>query len=135
MAGERRQPALARAANAMMRGLGGTSVKLRLPVAATGGTQRELGIAAPVYQEAQLAPVIVRALGEVDGRQQIEVLIASSTLDAVLAGFGATDGSSFVRQVEQVVYAEQVFCVTDASDDRFAGVAYMHHLTAVAGGQ
>lgn len=135
MAGERRQPALARAANAMMRALGGTSLQLRFPVASTDGTQRELGIAASVYQEVQLAPVIVRALKEAAGRRQIEVLIAAGTLDATIAAFGATDGANLLEQVEQVVYAGQVFCVTDVSEDRFAGVAYMHHLTAVASNQ
>jgi len=137
MAGERRQPALARAANAMMRALGGASVKLRIPVASTAGTQRELGIAASVYQEVQLGPVIVRetAADKTVHSSQIEVLISSSTLDSVMPAFGETDARTFLQQVEQVVYAGRVFRVTDLSEDRFAGVAYLYHLTAVASDQ
>ena len=136
MAAERRQPALARAANAMMRALGGASVKLRLPVACSGGIQRELGIARSVLQEAEVAPVIVRAVGNKDIRPtQIEVLISSTVLDGVLPGFGATEGRAFLNGVQQVVYAGQVFAVTEMSEDRFAGVAYMYHVMAVAGGQ
>ena len=128
----RRQPALARAVNAMMRALGGASVKLRMPVASTSGVQRELGIAASAYQEVQLAPVIVRNLKERDGRRQIEVLISSSVLDTLTPAVGAADGWGFLRQVEQIVNADLVFAVTDVSADQFAGVAYLYHLTAVA---
>jgi hypothetical protein len=137
MAVERRQPALARAANAMMRALGGAAVKLRIPVASTGGTRRELGIAPPMYQEIELAPVIVReTTADKNVRPtetfvvQIEVLISSSALDNVMPGFGATDGRSFLNSVQQIVYGELVFAVTEVSEDRFAGVAYMYHVTA-----
>ncbi len=138
MAVERRQPALARAANAMMRALGGSAIKLRIPVASTGGTQRELGIAPAVFQEAEVAPVIVRetitsANKKVGATEaEIEVLISSTTLDGVMPGFGATDGRAFLNGAEQVVYAGQVFVITEVSEDRFAGVAYMYHVTAVA---
>lgn len=139
MAGERRQPALARAANAMMRALGSSAVKLRIPVASTGGTQRELGLAPSLLQEAEVAPVIVRettAAADKNVRPtQIEVLISSSTLDGVMPAFGATDGRTFLEGVQQVVYAGQVFEVTEVSEDRFAGVAYMYHVTAVAAEQ
>ena len=132
MAGGRRQPALVRAVNAMMRALGGASVKLRTPVASASGIERELGIDPSAYQEAQLAPVIVRNLNEKDGRQQIEVLISSSALDTLMPAVGTNDGWGLLRQVEQIVYADLVFAVTDVSADRFAGVAYMYHVTAVA---
>jgi len=119
-------------------------VKLRIPVASTGGTQRELGIDPAVCQEIEVAPVIVRdtaAMADKNARPtqttvaQIEVLISSSVLDIVMPGFGATDGQSFLDGVQQIVYADRVFAVTEVSEDRFAGVAYMYHLTAVAIGQ
>lgn len=126
---------MTRVVNAMMRALGGASVKLRTPVASTSGVQRELGIAASAYQEAQLAPVVVRDLKEVNGREQIEVLISPSALDATMPAVGVSDGWTFLQQVEQIVYAERVFAVTDLSADRFAGVAYMYHVTAVGNTQ
>jgi hypothetical protein len=146
MAGWQRQPALVRAVNAMMRALGGGSVTLRLPAGADGGMQRELGIIAPVYQEIELAPVIVRETRSQDPKatersvrasqaSEIEVLISSSALDALIPAFGVADGSSFLELVRQVVYGDVVFAVTQVSAERFAGVAYMYRITAALGNQ
>jgi hypothetical protein len=135
MAEGRRQPALARAVNSMMRALGGACVTLRTPVASSDGLNRELGITASLYQDAQVAPVIVRDVAEKDGRQQIEVLISSAALDALMPAVGVADKWEFLRSVEQVVYAQRTFAVTDVSADRFAGVAYLFHVTAVASSQ
>jgi hypothetical protein len=131
MAGGQRQPALARAVNSMMRALGGACVTLRTPLASPDGVNRELGIAASLYQEMQVAPVIVRKLNEKDGRQQIEVLISASVIDGITPAVGIADKLSFLRSVEQVVFAGETFAVTDVSADRFAGVAYLFHVTAV----
>ena len=141
MAGGRRQPALVRAVKAMMQALGGASVRLRIPVASASGIQRELGIVASAYQEVQVAPVVVRAAEETaDARRnghitQIEVLISPTALDAITPAVGVADGSTFLRNVEQIVYGERVFSVTDVSADRFAGVAYLYHVMAVASNQ
>ena len=139
MAGGRRQPALVRAVNAMMRALGGASVGLRMAVATADGVQRELGIAASAYQEVRVAPVVVRQLQgaakEGDGREEIEILISPTALDAVTPAVGIDDGWTFLCGVEQVVHAERVFAVTDVSADRFAGLAYMYRVTAVASTQ
>ncbi|MGZ4816873.1 MAG: hypothetical protein ACXVZV_15775 [Terriglobales bacterium] len=142
MAGWQRQPALVRAVNAMMCALGGASVKLRIPAASDEGTQRELGIAPPVYREAELAPVMVReseSKSKVADRSvrtaqatQIEVLISSSALDALMPAFGVNDGASFLRLVRQIVYGSLVFAVTQVSEERFAGVTYLYRITAVS---
>jgi hypothetical protein len=135
MAGGQRQPALARAVNSMMRALGGACVVLRTPLASPDGVNRELGITASLYQDAQVAPVIVRNLTEKDGRQQIEVLISASALDALMPAVGVAGKWDFLRSVEQVVFAQKTFAVTDVSADRFAGMAYLFHVTAVASSQ
>ena len=135
MAVGKRQPALARAADAMARALGGSTVTLRIPVATTGGTLRELGVAPSAFQEVEVGPVVVRALSDAESKHRVELLIAASTLDGVMPGFGATDGRAFLEGVQQVVYANQVFAVTEVSEDRFAGVAYMYHVTAGANGR
>ncbi len=138
MSVERRQPALARAANAMVRALGGGEVKLRIALASTGGTQRELGISPAAYQELVVAPVIVRqtAAGKnagatQPGAAQIEVLISSTVLESAMPGFGTTDGREFLESVQQVVYSGIVFSVTEVGEDRFGGLAYLYHVTAL----
>ena len=135
MAGTGRQPALARAVNAMMRALGGACVTLRTPLASPDGVNRELGITASLDQDVQVSPVIVRELAEKDGRQQIEVLISANALDDVTPAVGMADKLSFLRSVEQVAFGGATFAVTDVSADRFAGVAYLFHVTAVSSNQ
>ena len=137
MAAWQRQPALVRAVNAMMRALGGAPVKLRIAAASDAGTQRELGIAAAAYEETELAPVLVRTVTadknvRPTATTQIEVLVASSAVEALIPAFGATDGESFLEMVRQIVYGDLVFAVTQVSAERFAGVAYMYRVTAVS---
>ena len=121
----------------MMRALGGSAVKLRIRAASTAATQRELGIAPSVFEEVEIAPVVVRdaAANKSVRPTQIEVLISSNTVEGVMPAFGATDGRAFLYSVQQVVYANHVFTVTEVSEDRFAGVAYMYHVTAAASHQ
>jgi len=128
MAGWQRQPAMVRAVNALMRALGGASIKLRIPAPTDGGKQRELGIAAAAYQEAELAPAMVRSTSG----GQVEVLISSSALDLLMPAFGANDGANFLRQVQQIVYGDLVFTVTGVRAERFAGVEYMYRMTAIS---
>ncbi len=131
MAGWQRQPALVRAVNAMMRTLGGLSIKLRIPLGLDGGTQRELGIAAMAYQEVELGPVLMRE----SAAGRVEILISTTALDAVMQGFGAANGLSFLGMAKQIVYRDHVLTVTDVSAERFAGMAYMFRVTAVANNQ
>ena len=112
----------------MMRALGGSTITLRLPAASDGGTRRELGITTATLQEVELGPVVVR---EITG-SEIEALISPSTIDAMLPAFGMSDGLSFLRQAQQIVYDGLVFAVTGLSAERFAGVTYMYRVGAVS---
>ena len=57
---------------------------------------------------------------------------AVALFSALLPAFGMSDGSGFLRQAQQFVYEGMVFTVTDVSEERFAGVAYMYRVAAVS---
>src|SRR5512140_3389460 len=89
-----RGPALARAAEAMLRALGGCEVRLRCPVAAARDDQaRQLGLDAPVTEDIAVSPVIVRANAE-----DFELLIAPASLAPYLQDRGQT-GQQFFESV------------------------------------
>ena len=58
-----------RAADALLRGVGGRTVMLRMPAPASAGDVTEqLGLAVPEFQDVELAPVIFRS-ARADGRR------------------------------------------------------------------
>jgi len=130
MDGKHRQPAMARAVNAMMRALGGATVSLRIPASGIEGLERELGITATTYQEFELSPVVFRNAGIKDGREQVEVLVSSIALDALVPACGVPNGMDLLNKVQAIVSGERVFVVTGISVERFAGVEYMYRLAA-----
>jgi hypothetical protein len=73
-----RAPAASRAAEALLRTLGGTSIYLRTPMAAAAGDAGQLGIAGATTQDIALAPVVVRHSGSSATRR--ELLVPASAL-------------------------------------------------------
>lgn len=131
MDGKQRQPAVARAANAMIKALGGATVRLRIASAAADGLESELGITATTCQEIEVSPVVVRNLDAKNGREQIEVLMSSNTLDLMIPASGIANGMEFLNKVQAILCDERIYIVTRVSAERFAGVEYMYRLKAL----
>lgn len=125
-----RQSVLVRAVNAMVRALGGGWVKLRVPSAAVAGLERELGITPPALDEIEIGPVVVRQLDSREGRAQVQVIVAASSLEGVLAARGEVSAYSLLKVAESLIYQERVFRVTEVSAESFGGMEYMYRLTA-----
>ena len=107
--------AAVRAADVLLRGVGGRAVMLRMPATASAGDVTEqLGLAIPTFQDVALAPVVFRrARARVaEGKAARWELLVSATAVEVLAGslgygaaealFGAASGV-FVDGVQMVV--------------------------------
>src|SRR5689334_12142052 len=101
-----RGSALARAAEAMLRALGGSEVRLRCPVAAAENEQaRQLGLEAPATEDIAIAPVVVRASGN-----DVELLIAPASVTQYLQDRGQT-AEQFFNAVLAVLYGGREFHV------------------------
>ena len=124
-----KQTVLARAVNAMVRAMGGGSVKFRLPTATTG-IERELGLSAPLAEEIEVGPVVVREIGLKDGRAQIQVLVSANSLQSVMDARGEVSGLGMLKCAESVSYGERVFRVTSVSAETFGGMEYMWRVAA-----
>lgn len=83
-----------RMANALLRGVGGRTVLLRLPAPAVGGDVGEqVGLAAPLFQDTALGPVVFRRVRSSVSEAGVtcELLVSAS---AVLALVGSLEYGS-----------------------------------------
>ena len=130
MATWERQPAIVRATNALIRTLGGTSVRLRVSGGTSAGTERELGITSAAYEELEVCPVVLRRMQSEDTRDRIEVVISAGTLEKLTNGSGAGAALEFLKLVVAVVYGDDVFQITNVSAETFGGLEYMYRVRA-----
>ena len=127
--------AAARAADAMLRTLGGTSVILLFPAAgmppdATG----VLGLIDPGVEQAAIAPVIVRELTtENNGpRRRIELVAGRSALAEQVSQRNVASADVLFETALGIVYQGEMFHIEGFVVERFAGVAYLYRVLAVA---
>jgi hypothetical protein len=127
--------AAARAADAMLRSLGGTDVILLF---AAGGmpsdATAELGLVDPGVVQATIAPVIVRELttGTNGPRRRIEVLAGRSALAEQVSQRNVASGDVLFETALGIVYQGEIFHIEGFVVERFGGVAYLYRVLAVA---
>jgi hypothetical protein len=121
--------AATRAADALLRGVGGRAVILRLPAPAGAGDAEQLGLAAPEFQDIELAPVVFRSAQGAQGKALHRELLVSTTAVAALAGslgYGAAEavfGAAFGVMVDGVLLS-----IESATADEADGSAYLYRL-------
>lgn len=122
--------ALARAAEAMLRALGGGEVVLRCAVApAANETNRELGLEAPVINDLAVSPVLVRAASIPAPKTKLELLFAPGSLAAYLAD-RRQSAEEFFSSLIGVVHQGRLLHVESMTADTFAGAAYLYRVVA-----
>jgi hypothetical protein len=127
--------AAARAADAMLRTLGGTQVTLLFPAAglpAEGAA--ELGLVDPGVVQAPISPVIVRELTtESNGpRRRIELVIGRSAMAEQVSQRNVASADVLLDTALGVLYEGEIFHVEGFVVERFAEVAYLYRVLAVS---
>jgi hypothetical protein len=122
-----RCPALARAAEGMLRALGGCEVRLRCPVAAAKDEQaRQLGFDAPITEDVSIAPVVVLANAD-----SFELLIAPGSVAQYLQDRAQT-AQQFFASVLAVLYGGRELRVKLFHVEQFAGAEYLYRVTVAS---
>lgn len=123
---------LNRAAQAMLRALGGSDVAIRCPVApAADAASAELGIAGPVTEDLNISSVVVRPALALASRPglRLEFLFAAATLAPYLTDRGEsaedffTGALGFVHQ-QKLLHMEMMIV------DSYAGTPYLYRVIA-----
>jgi hypothetical protein len=127
--------AAARAADAMLRTLGGTEVILLF--AATGlppSAASELGLVDPGVVQALISPVVVVELTtETNGpRRRIELLAGQGALAEQVSQRGAASAEVLFETALGLVYCGEVFHIEGFVVERIGGVTYLYRVAAVS---
>ena len=127
--------AAVRAADAMLRTLGGAEVVLLF--AASGlpaDGAAELGLVDPGVEQVAIAPVIVRELTtESNGpRRRIELVAGRSAMAEQVSQRSVASAEVLFETALGVVYQGEMFHIEGFVVERFAGAAYLYRVVAVA---
>jgi hypothetical protein len=121
-----------RAADALLRGVGGRVVMLRVPATASAGDVTEqLGLAVPEFQDVELAPVVFRSARATvaEGKAvKWELLVSAATVQALVGslGYGAAEalfGAAFGVLIDGVMMT-----VESTTGAEVGGSAYLYRL-------
>ncbi len=126
--------ALVRAANSMLKALGGETVSLLIPATATASDAAgQLGLVDPGVQEILIAPVVVRPLEtrNLGPRRRIEFTLPASVLGDQLPGLGLRSVEDLFNAVLGLQYGGNLFHVETVVPESFSGTAYFYLVTAV----
>ena len=121
--------ALARAAEAMLRALGGESVSLVFAV--LNGAGDELGLGAGTSEEVALAPVVMRSLAASDGRARRELLFAASAIAAQVENRGSASAEALFQSAVGVRHQGRLWRIESMTPEVFGGGAYLYRVVAV----
>ncbi len=126
--------AVVRAADAMLRSLGGDAVGLLLPGSnMPDDTSAQLGLVDPGVEEVRISPVVARNLPtESNGpRRRLEFLLPASAVleEATVRSF--VSGGALVDACLGVSYQGEIFHIEGTVTEYFAGTAYLYRVTAV----
>ncbi len=117
---------LARAAEAMLRALGGQTVTVLFPIAADAN---ELGLGATAAEEVPFAPVVVRSLPPDDaGRARRELLFSATALAARTDGIS---GEALLQSALGVRHHGRLLRIARVTPEFFAGSPYLYRVVAI----
>ena len=123
-----------RAADAMLRALGGDEVALVLPLPAqASSTNSQIGLADPGVQQVPISPVVVRNLpAPASGpAQRLEFLLSASAVADAVQSQGAASAHALFDLALGIEYQGDLFHIESTTTDYFAGVAYLYRVIAV----
>jgi hypothetical protein len=127
--------AAARAADAMLRTLGGTEVILLFAAAGLpGDAVADLGLVDPGVVQARIGPVIVRELTtETNGpRRRIEMLAGHAAMAEQVSQRNVACADVLFETALGVLYRGVIFHIEGFVIERLDGVAYLYKVAAVA---
>jgi hypothetical protein len=124
--------AAARAANVLLRGVGGRSVLLRMPAPASAGDVTEqLGLATPEFQDIELAPVVFRSarakVAEAKATRW-ELLVSGTAVRMLVGSLGYGAAEALFAAAFGVLIDGVLMTVESATAAEASGTAYLYRL-------
>lgn len=123
-----------RAADAMLRSLGGEEISLLLPLSAMpGDPAAQLGLADPGVEEVRISPVIARNLPTDNSgpRRRVEFLVPASGIAKALAEHNFADAEKFMSATLGIVYEGEMLHIEGFTAECFGAGAYLYRVVGV----
>jgi len=125
---------LLRAADAMLKALGGETVSLLLPATAMAGDAAgQLGLVDPGVQEVVISPVVLREMttGNLGPRRRVEFTLPASAVANQLASLGMGTSDDLFNAVIGLTYGSELFHIESVVPESYNGTVCFYVLTAV----
>lgn len=126
--------ALLRAADALMKALGGDTVSLVLPGSAMAGDAAGLlGLVDPGIQEVIISPVVTREMttGNLGPRRRVEFTLPASAISEQLPTLGMESAGDLFEVVLALNYEGDLFHIETVVPESLAGTVCFYVVTAV----
>ncbi|MEO6964595.1 MAG: hypothetical protein ABI076_01695 [Acidobacteriaceae bacterium] len=125
-----------RAADALLRCLGGTTVLLRLPTSAASGSNAEqLGAGTPAYEDIPLSPAIFRRLRPKlrdNTANQYELLISAASVHSQLGFLQLTSTDELFAMAAGIFIDEELMLIEAVAEAEAFGMPYLYRLVISA---
>ena len=126
--------AVRRAADAMLRTLGGAQVSVLFPLSAMPSESSvQLGLVDPGVEEVNFTPVVVRNLPteNTGPRQRVEFLLSASAVADEAASRSLPSGLDLLEKALGVMHQGDLFHIEGIVTECFGGMEYLYRVTAV----
>ena len=124
-------PIAQRAADALLRSLGGVSVGLMIPLTAAGGDASEVGITTQTYQQLPLSPAIFRRVRTpmIEGQpEKFELAVSASAIATQVDALQLSSADALFAQVSGVLVNGKLFLIEAVTAPEAFGRAYLYRL-------
>ncbi len=126
----------ARAAEVLLRGMGGRTVMLRVPAPAVpADVTEQLGIAVPTFQDMPLFPVVFRKARAVvsEGKAaRWELLVSARSVERLVGSLAFSSASFLFASAMGVMSDEELFEIESCTAEQIFGQPYVYRLVVRA---
>ena len=124
--------AAARAADVLLRVMGGRTVMLRMPAPAVpADVTEQLGIATPTFQDLPLAPVVYRKARATvaNGKSaKWELLVSASAVESLVGSLTYASASVLFAEAYGVLSDDELLEIVSATQEQVFGQPYVYRL-------
>jgi hypothetical protein len=121
-----------RAADVLLRAMGGRCVKLRTPApAVSADVSEQLGIATPLFQDLPLIPVVfrkARATTTADKAARWEVLVSATAVQNAVGSLAYASAGVLFEQAFGVLVDDELLEILSATEEQVFGQPYVYRL-------
>jgi hypothetical protein len=121
-----------RIADSLLRTVGGRQVLLRMPLnAVPNSDQEQLGLAAPLYQDFPLEPVVyrkARATAEAGRGAQYELLVSARAVEGITGPMAFNSAETLFATAVGIVAGQMLLQIVAVSTSEAFGRAYLYRL-------